>query len=190
MDKNNKAIIESILYVVGDDGTTVADIKKVVDISSSEIRSLLKSMQKECDMNISRGITIKNFDDTFKFLTKESVHDDISRLFDIKQKNPLTSSLLETLAIIAYNSPCPSSKVEQVRGKSALTTIEKLLKLKLIINIGRADTPGRPYLYEVTNNFYNIFGIKSIKELPNINFSDKDDENIESIDFFDSNTDH
>jgi len=91
---------------------------------------------------------------------------------------------METLAIIAYNQPCAKSKIESIREKDPTGTIQKLVELGLIIGVGRADTPGRPFLYAVSQKFYDIFGIESINELPKIEFQQS--EIAEDINFFDT----
>lgn len=185
MEQSSKSIIESLLYVVGNDGITIADIKKVLDLPSDDIRAILKEIKKDCDSSPHRGVTIECFDGVYKLLTKPENNQKISLIFNIKNKNPLTSSLLETLAIIAYNSPCPGSKIEQIRGHNAAVSIDKLLKLELIKNVGRAKTPGRPYLYEVTPKFFDMFGIKSLSDLPELDHSWAEfDQQEASEDFF------
>lgn len=166
MELSNKAIIESLLYVAGIDGLSIADIKRVVNLPTDDIRSIIKEIKKEYDESIHHGITIECFGDIYKFLTKPEYKETISKIYDIKNKNPLTQSMLETLAIIAYNAPCPTSKIEQIRSKDANTILSKLLDLQLIKCVGRADTPGRPFLYEVTDKFFDTFGLKSLDELP------------------------
>lgn len=185
MEQSSKSIIESLLYVVGNDGITIADIKRVLNLSSDDIKSILREIKRDCDTSPHRGVTIECYDGNYKLLTKPENIEKISLIFNVKNRNPLTSSLLETLAIIAYNSPCPGNKIEQIRGHNAASAIDKLIKLNLIKNIGRADTPGRPYLYEVTNKFFDIFGIKSLKDLPNIDkeWSSLEDQDL-SEDFF------
>ena len=190
MNNNAKSIIESLLYIKGRDGTTVNEIKKIMDLSADDIRKLLKEMKKEYDQNVDRGITIQQYGDTYRLLTKRENHDILTLIHGTKAKSPLTQSLLETLAIVAYNQPCPSSVIEKIRGHNALNSLEKLTKLELIKCIGRANTPGKPYLYEVTNKFYDLFGIKSIKELPDINKDINIDDLDSSFDFFDSNTEN
>ncbi|MBQ6280001.1 MAG: SMC-Scp complex subunit ScpB [Mycoplasma sp.] len=186
MNNNTKSIIESLLYIKGRDGTTVNEIKKVINLPVDDIRKLLKEMKKEYDQNVDRGITIQQYGDTYRLLTKKENHDILTLIYDTKTKSPLTQSLLETLAIVAYNQPCPSSLIEKIRGHNALNGLEKLTKLDLIKCIGRANTPGKPYLYEITNKFYDLFGIKSMKELPNIDKNINLDELDNSFDFFDS----
>ena len=190
MNNNTKSIIESLLYIKGRDGTTVNEIKKVVGLSADEIRKLLKEMKMEYDQNVERGITIQQYGDTYRLLTKKENHDILALIYDTKTKSPLTQSLLETLAIVAYNQPCPSSLIEKIRGHNALNALDKLTKLDLIKCIGRANTPGKPYLYEITNKFYDLFGIKSIKELPDIDKNINLDELDNSFDFFDTNTEN
>ena len=65
MEKNNKSIIESVLYVSGDEGIKVADLKKVLDLATDDIRKLLNEMKKEMDNDPNRGITIECFEDTY-----------------------------------------------------------------------------------------------------------------------------
>ncbi len=186
MNNNTKSIIESLLYIKGRDGTTVNEIKKVINLPVDDIRKLLKEMKKEYDKNVDRGITIQQYGDTYRLLTKKENHDILTLIYDTKTKSPLTQSLLETLAIVAYNQPCPSSLIEKIRGHNALNGLEKLTKLDLIKCVGRANTPGKPYLYEITNKFYDLFGIKSMKELPNIDENINLDDLDNSFDFFDS----
>jgi segregation and condensation protein B len=171
----NKAIIQGLLYIAGSDGIELNSIKKVLDIPVDEIRSIIKDLKKQYDEDENTGLTIKIFGSSYYLLTKLEIKDYVSKLVDIRVKNPLSPALLETLAIIAYNHPCTSIKVEEVRGTNCDSAIKRLIDLKLIENVGRASTPGRPYLYELTQNFFNLFGIKNLSDLPKINFEDNQD---------------
>lgn len=44
----------------------------------------------------------------------------------------------------------------------------KLLEYNLIENVGKADAPGRPSMYSVTNEFLKMFGLTSLDELPEL----------------------
>ena len=46
--------------------------------------------------------------------------------------------------------------------------IRKLLARNLIRECGRTDGPGRPFLYEVTEEFMDAFKLESLKELPDL----------------------
>lgn len=181
---NNKSVIESILYTVGSEGVELSALKKVLDIPTNDIKATLKEMAKEYADNENVGLCIKAFGDKYYLLTKESNHEFLAKLVDIKTKNPLTPALLETLAIVAYNQPCTRQKIEEIRNIDPTFAVDRLIELGLIENIGRAETPGNPFLYSVTQKFFELFGIKSLKELPpieEIDFNTTDD-----INFFDS----
>lgn len=80
----------------------------------------------------------------------------------------LTQAALETLAVIAYRQPVSRAEIESVRGVSVGGVIETLVEKEIIRVAGRAETPGRPWLYETTSRFLEHFGISDISQLPNI----------------------
>ena len=45
MEKNNKAIIEGLLFVAGVEGLEISDLKKVLEIPTDDIRKILKEIQ-------------------------------------------------------------------------------------------------------------------------------------------------
>jgi segregation and condensation protein B len=184
---NHQSIIESLLYVAGSDGLDISDIKKVLNLPTDEIRSIVKALNKQYEANENSGLVIKLYGSHVYLLTKPTNKDQIAKLVDVKLKNPLTPAMLESLAIIAYNTPCTKVRVEEIRGTNSEASIKHLESLELIKNIGKASTPGRPYLYEVTNKFFNLFGIKSISDLPKINLESSQDFSNENLEFFNAN---
>jgi segregation and condensation protein B len=46
--------------------------------------------------------------------------------------------------------------------------LRKLQALDLIREQGRSDAPGRPILYEVTQEFMDVFQLMSLDELPKL----------------------
>ncbi len=181
----NKSIIQSILYTVGSEGVELASLKKVLNVPINEIKSTLKELAKEMANDPKCGLCIKMFGDKYYMLTKEANHEYLAKLVDIKTRNPLTPALLETLAIVAYNQPCTRAKIEEIRNIDPTFAVDRLIELGLIQNVGRAETPGNPFLYEVTQKFFELFGIKSLKDLPPI---EEIDFNVtdEDLNFFDS----
>lgn len=83
-----------------------------------------------------------------------------------KQKSGLSQAAFETLAIIAFNRPITKAKIEQIRGVNSDSAIAKLLERNLIREAGRLDAPGKPILYETTEEFFRSFGYKSDSDLP------------------------
>jgi segregation and condensation protein B len=78
----------------------------------------------------------------------------------------LSPAALETAAIVAYRQPVTKSAVERIRGVDSDYTIRTLLHRRLIVELGRAEGPGRPFLYGTGFEFLERFGLTSLEELP------------------------
>ncbi len=78
----------------------------------------------------------------------------------------LTKAALETLAIIAYKQPILRADIEAIRGVACGETIRSLMEKHLVKIAGRAEEPGRPILYGTTKRFLELFGLNTLKDLP------------------------
>ena len=78
----------------------------------------------------------------------------------------LSPASLETLAIVAYRQPVTKAAVERIRGVDSDYTMRTLLHRRLIVELGRAEAPGRPFLYGTGFEFLERFGLTSLEELP------------------------
>ncbi|MGL4420877.1 MAG: SMC-Scp complex subunit ScpB [Gemmataceae bacterium] len=80
----------------------------------------------------------------------------------------LTSTMLETLAIVAYKQPTPRAEIDGVRGVHSREVLRQLLERGLIKVVGREDSLGRPQLYGTTPRFLKLFGLNTLAELPQV----------------------
>ena len=166
---NKLAVLEGLLFVVGDDGLKINDITNVLQIDEKQARKLLKDLQKEYE-NENRGLRISFLGDSFKLTTKKEHIDYYKRLFTMPNNtSTLSQAALETLAIIAYNQPITRVQIDEKRGISSAFLVKKLLAKDLIKVCGKSKLPGKPNLYKTTPFFLDYFGLASISELPNIN---------------------
>ncbi len=104
----------------------------------------------------------------YQFLTRKEMQNVITQLHIQKSKKKLSQSALETLSIIAYRQPITKLEIEQIRGVNCDYTVQKLLDKDLISISGKADGPGRPLLYNLSQYFLDYFGINSIADLPQL----------------------
>jgi segregation and condensation protein B len=56
--------------------------------------------------------------------------------------------------------------VEAIRGVACGETLRSLMEKRLVKIAGRAEVPGRPILYGTTRRFLELFGLNSLKDLP------------------------
>ena len=78
----------------------------------------------------------------------------------------LSPAALETLAIVAYRQPVTRGVIERIRGVDSDYVLRTLLHRRLVVEQGRADTPGRPILYGTGFDFLERFGLTSLDDLP------------------------
>ena len=175
---NNKAILEGLLFVVGEEGLTLDQIEDVLEIEEEASKELLMELKKDYEED-NRGLRIDFLGNRFKLTTKFEHREYYQRLIENPESNLLSQSALETLAIIAYNEPITRIQVETIRGVNCTQIIRKLVAKGLIKESGRSDMPGRPILYETTSEFLDYFGLSTIEDLPDMKDFIAESETIE-----------
>ena len=165
---NYEAVLEGMLFVVGDDGLTINQIKDVLNLDDDGAKRLILSLKEKYE-NSDRGIRINYLGNTFKLTTKEEHKSYYQKLIENPETNTLSQSALETLAIIVYNEPISVGMIDEIRGVSSRDMVRKLLFKGLVDMAGRSTLPGKPMLYKTTNKFLDYFNLSSIDELPKLN---------------------
>ena len=181
---NKKAILEGILFIVGDEGITIDEIKNILDVNDEEIRSLLMELKKDYE-SPDRGLRISYLGNSFKLTTKEEHKEYYERLVTDSKNATLSNAALEVLAVIAYNEPITRLKVDEIRGVNSSQIIRRLLARGFIKISGREDTIGKPNLYKTTDDFLDYFGLSSKDDLPEVIFKEKEVD--ENTDLYESN---
>lgn len=164
---NLEAILEGLLFVVGDEGLSLNQIVEILEISLDEAKVLLSDLRDNYESD-SRGIRITFLGDKFKLSTKKEHQTYYQKLIQRPDSNELSSAALECLAIVAYNEPITRIKLDEIRGVSSREILKKLVAKGLLKEKGRSDQPGRPILYGVTSQFCDYFGVAGKEDLPKI----------------------
>jgi len=164
---NLEAVIEGLLFVVGEDGLTLEQLSEATDKKIDEVKEALTNLRVEYEKE-NRGIRIHFLGDRFKLTTKKEHKEYFQKLIEIPGTNTLSQAALETLAIIAYNQPITRGQVDEIRGISSSQMIRKLVAKNFLKEVGRSNLPGRPILYKTTSEFLDYFGLATVEDLPKI----------------------
>ena len=164
---NKKAVLEGLLFVVGEEGMTANELQKVLEVSDYEFQKLIRELDDDYSSQ-DRGIQIAFLGNCYKLVTKQEHKEFYQKLVTIEENSNLSEATLETLAIIAYNEPITRVQVDEIRGVSSVHHVRKLLLKNLIREVGKSELPGRPILYGVTKEFLDYFGLSTIDDLPKI----------------------
>lgn len=164
---NMEAIVEGLLYVVGEDGVRVEQLAMAIDKSLEDTKIILENIQRKYASELY-GIELVGYGSVYKFITKKDIYPYAQLLFGAAKTSTLSQAALETLAIIAYKQPITRIEIEELRGVSADVMLRKLQARNLIREAGRSDAVGRPILYEVTEEFMDSFKLYTLNELPDL----------------------
>lgn len=161
-----KGVIEAILFSAGR-VVKIKELMTILEINSDEIIKTISKMKEEY-FSSQRGIEIIRVEDGYQLSSKKEYYDYVYQISNKQAKPTLSQASLEVLSIIAYNPRAVKSDIDAIRGVDSSASIYKLLEYNLIAQAGKADIPGKPMTYKITEEFLKTFGLNSIKELPEL----------------------
>jgi segregation and condensation protein B len=122
---------------------------------------------KERYASVHHGIELCEIAGGLQFRTKPGRADYARKLAKV-QTHKLSKGAMETLALVAYRQPILKEEVDKVRGVDSSHFIRGLMEKRLIHISGRSELPGRPMLYSTSQEFLEVFGLRSLEDLPTL----------------------
>lgn len=174
---NLKAVLEGILFIVGDEGTTIKEMSNVLGVSEDEVKTLLLELKKDYE-DENRGLRISYLGNAFKLTTKEEHKEFYEKLVTDNKTTNLSNAALEVLAVIAYNEPITRLQIDEIRGVNSSQIVKRLVARGFVKICGKADAIGKPNLYKTTNDFLDYFGLSSKEDLPKIMYEQREENNV------------
>lgn len=161
----NAAILEALLFATHHPLTGPRLVELMELKSAKPLRKAIKALNKSYG-ETGRSFRIEQVAGGYQLLTLPEYNEHLARLHRREVDTKLTKAALETLAIIAYKQPILRAEIEAIRGVAAGETVRSLMEKHLVKIAGRAEEPGRPILYGTTKRFLELFGLNSLKDLP------------------------
>ncbi|MCF6137632.1 SMC-Scp complex subunit ScpB [Pseudalkalibacillus berkeleyi] len=178
-----KAIIEGLLFVVGDEGLESKQAADILQIEQSQAESIIQEMKQDYQSD-ERGIEIVEIAGGYQFSTKAKHINYYEKFVESPTTGSLSQAALETLAIIAYKQPITRAEIEDIRGVKTEKPLQTLASKELVKEVGRAEGTGRAILYGTTRDFLEYFGLKTIEDLPHLPDHVEDDSIETEADLF------
>lgn len=163
-DIRKKAALEAVLFAMGE-SVELKKLAEVIEEEPAKTKELLDSLIEKYKSE-EFGIELISLESAYQFVTKPAYFEELIKIAKTPRKLTLSDSVLETLSIVAYKQPVTKLEIETIRGVSCEYAINRLLEYELIEELGRKDAPGRPILFGTTEQFLRSFGVKSLKDLP------------------------
>jgi segregation and condensation protein B len=161
-DYNLLAIIEALLFVAPG-STSPAQLAAALSVPVQVVEDGLVELEKQYQQG---GLRLQRHQGRFQLTTAPETAPWVERFLGLEAAAKLSRAALESLAIIAYQQPVTRPEIDAVRGVNSDGVLKSLLSKGLILEMGRAERPGRPILYGTTSDFLRHFGLSSLEELP------------------------
>lgn len=156
-------IIEAILFAAGNAVPTDL-LRDKLNLTKVQMDSMVRQLEKKYSGNC--GIRLLIFNHKIQLATNPDYKEQVAAVLNPIREKEFTRTILECAAIIAYKQPITRTELDSVRGVNSDYAITTLLGLEMIEPCGRKDAPGKPVLYQTTDNFLRRFKLKSLNDLP------------------------
>ena len=172
------AAIEAVLFATGR-AVSASEIAQALSLTP-EMAALYTRNFQEMWNSAGHGTEVIELEDAWQMCTRKEYYPQLIALELNPGKPRLTDVLLETLSVVAYKQPVTKAEIERIRGVNCDHAVNKLVEYHLIMELGRAQQPGRPILFGTTQDFLRVFGITSRDTLPVINPLKAEDFRLEA----------
>lgn len=160
------ARLEALLFVAPG-AVTPGQLATALEISTQEVEAGLAALEERYAQNgHDYGIRIQRVHGRLQLTTAPQATSLIEKFLGLEATSRLSRAALEALSIIAYKEPVTRPQIDAIRGVNSDGVLKSLLSKGLIQEVGRAEAPGRPILYSITQDFLAHFGLNSLSDLP------------------------
>lgn len=153
--------IEALLFVA-DEPISAIELAQFLEVDEADVVTAIQALEQLCE---DRAVQLVRIAGGYQFSTRPRYAETIGR-FLRPSRNKLTRSQMEVLAIVAYQQPVTIAEVDAVRGVHSDHAVRALLDRRLVHELGRKPTPGRPILYGTSEQFLHLFNLESLESLP------------------------
>ncbi len=156
--------LEALLFV-SDGPVEVSVLAMTLGVTEGQVEQGLEVLEARLD---ERGaIDLVKIAGGYQLCTKQE-HAELVVNYLKPQRQKLSRSLMEVLAVVAYNQPITITEIEQVRGVQSEYSVRALLERRLVEEMGRKPAPGRPVLYGTSAQFLHQFKMNDLTQLPKL----------------------
>lgn len=165
MNKPSIAALEAILFAAPRP-FNLKELAEHLDCTVPEVHQLVQELEEKLASDPERGLIVDRVAHGYRLATKPELGEYVSRVSEVVRTGSLSQAALETLAIVAYRGPITRAEIEAIRGVRSDSAVNALLERGLIEECGRKEAPGRPVLFQTTEDFLLHFGLNDLSELP------------------------
>jgi segregation and condensation protein B len=176
---SERKVVESIL-LVAEEPVPARVIGEVLERPSSDVEAILTELATSFERE-GRGFVLREVGGGWRLYSDPECAPWLERFVRRHGRSRLTGAALEVLAIIAYKGPISRAEIAEIRGVDSDGVVRTLVARELIVETGHAKAPGSPVLFEISAEFVERMGLKSLDDLPPLADFMPDSEAVEDM---------
>lgn len=156
--------IEALLFL-STEPVSAAELAQAIGVDEETVAAGIELLREALSPG-RRGVQLREIGGGFLLASAPEAEEAAKRLLSRPRIATLTPAQTETLAIVAYLQPISRPEIGRIRGVSADSATATLLERGLIEEAGRSQFGAA--LYRTTTSFMKLFGLPSLKDLPDL----------------------
>ena len=156
--------LEALLFV-SEAPAKLNDLARTLEVAEGQVEQGLEILGTR--LETTGALKLVKIAGGYQLATKAEFADLVG-LYMKPQKQRLSRSIMEVLAIVAYKQPITNGEIEVIRGVQSDYGLRILQERNLICEVGRKQTPGRPMLFGTTQQFLHQFNLDGLTQLPQL----------------------
>jgi segregation and condensation protein B len=154
--------LESLLFL----SSEPVEASALADATGAELHEVVTALERlrEHYEFERRGLVLRELAGGYTLSSHPDAEPAARRLLARPRTPPLTPAQSETLAIVAYLQPVSRPEIARIRGVNAESAVATLLERGMVQESGRSQFGA--VLYRTTELFLRLFGLRSLKDLP------------------------
>lgn len=158
------AACEAVLFAVARP-LTLHELAAALNVEAARAGRALGTLKAHLE-RFEHGVQLVEVAEGYQLVTRARFFGILRRAAGAVRRPGLSGAAMETLAIVAYRQPVSRAQIEAIRGVNSEAALNTLQERGLIEVDHRGASPGRPRYYRTTRRFLELFGLRSLAELP------------------------
>lgn len=172
-DKDLEGAVEALLFVSSEPVSTLT-MADALEVEPAQVEAACVEIAARLSEDRA-GVRLREVAGAWQLRTAPAYHELLESYVLSWDTRRLSQAALEVLAIVAYTQPVTRQAVANVRGVNSDSSINSLLEKGLLREAGTSDAPGNPVLYGTSKRFLEKFGLRSLRDLPDLDEFAPDD---------------
>jgi len=161
------SILEAMLFV-GNAANEPLAAERVAQlirgVDAEEVDQLVRDLNAQYERS-GHPYEIRDESAGFTLALREEFSRISDRFYGRVREARLSQAAVEVLALVAYNQPMTSHRVNELRGHPSGAILSQLVRRELLRMERPSEKPRTP-VYHTTSRFLQLFGLSKLEELP------------------------